>query len=177
VVPAQDAADGELRDRRKLTNYLLMVLERHAVEVAKVQAALDRVAERVRREGPNDGRFRWPPNGEGGSADQHRKHRHDLLNLCDEHRFTHGRGTPTRRHAIHAEGHALRVQLGRDPVSTCIPIDHGRLEAVLLQSLQCLDGIRRAHHVTVGITNRDDESICESRITLQDKDGCTVERH
>ena len=31
------------------------------VDVAEVQAALDRAAERVRREGPGDGRFRVPP--------------------------------------------------------------------------------------------------------------------
>ena len=30
------------------------------VDVAEVQAALDRAAERVRREGPGDGRFRVP---------------------------------------------------------------------------------------------------------------------
>ena len=34
---------------------------RRAVDVAEVQAALDRAAERVRREGPGDGRFRVPP--------------------------------------------------------------------------------------------------------------------
>jgi hypothetical protein len=34
---------------------------RRAVDVGKVQAALDRVAERVRREGPSDGRFRVLP--------------------------------------------------------------------------------------------------------------------
>ena len=34
---------------------------RRAVDVAEVQAALDRPAERVRREGPGDGRFHGPP--------------------------------------------------------------------------------------------------------------------
>lgn len=34
---------------------------RRIVNVAEMQAALDRVAERVRRERPGDGRFRVPP--------------------------------------------------------------------------------------------------------------------
>src|SRR5215207_2708310 len=34
---------------------------RRVVDVAEVQAALDRVAERVRREGPGDGRFHVLP--------------------------------------------------------------------------------------------------------------------
>src|SRR2546421_2894878 len=34
---------------------------RRTVDTAKVQAALDRVAERVRREGPDDGRFHVLP--------------------------------------------------------------------------------------------------------------------
>ena len=38
---------------------------RRAVDVGKVQAALDRVAERVRREGPNDGRFHVLPRSTG----------------------------------------------------------------------------------------------------------------
>jgi hypothetical protein len=35
--------------------------KRPAIDTDQVQAALDRVAEQVRREGPGDGRFRPPP--------------------------------------------------------------------------------------------------------------------